>query len=219
MERIIQRHRSVRTRRLLRIVLTVVAVAAIVAIVWIDVATGLWQETVVLSGVAAGLLTFVLTALVLDRWIAEGEHRRWLPVTRLALIDILHSLADEDRSELSRGKVVPRRLSIEAPADRAAVDRFLGEVDAERRSLTAVVAKWSGFLAGSADVRDLVIHVANVATGLEALRDTVLDAETPAGLDRSGTDRVTAAVAACDSAIQAVVQELRTLLGEQAASE
>src|SRR5690625_2376894 len=122
-----------------------IAVAVTALVIWLDVETGVWQEMVVLSGVAAGLVTFLLTALFLDKVLARSAHRRWLPVTRLALTDLLHTLAAED-SELSRGNISPRKLAMpgsdpdgngddELPG-RAAVGTLLQQVLEERESLT-----------------------------------------------------------------------------------
>jgi hypothetical protein len=84
--------------RFLRAAAVAGALALIVLILWIDVTTAVWQEVVILSGLAAGLVTFLLTVLVLDRVIARSTARRWDPVNRLALTEFLHAIADDDRS-------------------------------------------------------------------------------------------------------------------------
>jgi hypothetical protein len=77
--------------RFLRAAAVAGALALIVLILWIDVTTAVWQEVVILSGLAAGLVTFLLTVLVLDRVIARSTARRWDPVNRLALTEFLHA--------------------------------------------------------------------------------------------------------------------------------
>lgn len=42
----------------LHVVTVIGALALIVIILWIDIFTGFWQEIVILSGLAAGLVTF-----------------------------------------------------------------------------------------------------------------------------------------------------------------
>ncbi|AIK85043.1 MULTISPECIES: hypothetical protein [Corynebacterium] len=42
----------------LHVVTVIGALALIVIILWIDISTGFWQEIVILSGLAAGLVTF-----------------------------------------------------------------------------------------------------------------------------------------------------------------
>ena len=91
-----------------RIAIWIGAVTVIAVILWLDVMTGLWNELVILSGLAAGLVTFLLTVLVLDKLIARSTARRWSPVNRLALTEFLYSIADDERSEISRGEIVPR---------------------------------------------------------------------------------------------------------------
>src|SRR5690606_17163398 len=66
--------------------------------------TGLWHDYVILSGLAAGVVTFVLTALIVDRVVARSTHERRAAVTRLAISDMLHAVADENeaRSRMAR---------------------------------------------------------------------------------------------------------------------
>lgn len=182
------------------------AVVAIVAVIWADVATGLWQNTVILSGIAAGLLTFVLTALFLDRLVALSDHKRWLPVTRLALTDLLHALADEQASELSRAQVVPRTLPVPEPLSPQGAEHLLAAVVAERQEITAALSRWAGFLAASADVQDLMRHVSQIASHLDAVRDNVLEFERHDG--RAKEQRV------LQDSIESYHQELRSAVAE-----
>ncbi|MFM9379135.1 hypothetical protein ACJMNC_16410, partial [Gordonia sp. VNK21] len=61
------------------------ALALVLVIVWLDISTNVWSEVVILSGLAAGLVTFILTVMVLDKVVSRSTERRWAPVTRLAL--------------------------------------------------------------------------------------------------------------------------------------
>lgn len=221
--------RHVRSR-VLRALAIVAVLVLIIGVLWVDVNTGIWQDVVVLSGIAAGLLTFVLTALVLEPVMARSEHRRWLPVTRLALTDILHALADEQRSELSRGVVHPRRLPIPtAPAPGAADSapgkaagpgtppapertgtEVLTAVTQERKVLTTVLGRWAGFLAASADVRMLMDHISALAEHLDDIRDVALELEQhgdPAALRHTVGDY--------HQRMDAVIAELTRLLAER----
>src|SRR5699024_12392333 len=76
----------------------------------VDVPTPIWQSLVILSGLAAGLVTFFLPSLFIDRFIQRAQRRRWAPVTRLALTEVLHQFADDQHSELTKGHIEPRRL-------------------------------------------------------------------------------------------------------------
>lgn len=201
-----------RTAVLVRAVTGAAIAALIVLIVWVDVATGVWQDTVILSGIAAGLLTFALTALFLERWMARSAHRRWLPVTRLALSDLLHALADEEASEISRGRIVPRTLEVPRPLEPATAQGLLTAVVAERDELTRVLARWSGFLAASADVQNLMRHLARIAQQLDAIRDGVLDWERDEDPNRA-EDQLNRDVARFHTAVGSAVDELNTLLG------
>ena len=176
-------------------------------VIWLDFQTGLWQEIVILSGIVAGLLTFLMTALYFESWIARASHKRWQPVTRLALIDLLHALADEEQSEISRGHIVPRSLD---PGDHQALLHQLVE---ERRKVTESLARWSSFLAASADVQQLMIHIASLAEQLDAVRDSVIDYETSdSAEDRRAVERLTSEFNA--TAAQAV-DEIQGLLARQ----
>lgn len=164
-------------RRPLHSVLTVAVTLAIIGVIWLDLATGLWQQAVILSGIAAGLLTFLLTSMFVERWLRRAEHRSWFPVTRLALTDILHALAEEETSEISRGIVHPVQFTPDDGTTLEPSDDLLTRIRAERDGLSAVLSRWGGFLAGSADVNTLMDHAADLARELEDFRDSVLEAE------------------------------------------
>lgn len=199
------RHRL--PRRTARMTALVASIVAMVVVIWIDVATGLWQQVVILSGIAAGLLTFLLTALFLEGWVARAEHERWLPVTRVALTDILHTLADEERSELTRGIVEPRLLRLDGTDDTHAA---LEKVHDERVELTTALERWASFLAASADVQDLMIHVAQIAALLDELRDTLVELERTGAPSESS--RVSQLVEQYNGAVTSAVDEIEGLL-------
>lgn len=158
--------------RTVRFLLIGAAVVAAAAILWLDIVTGLWQEYVVIAGLAAGLVTFLLTALVIDRVIARSTHESWAPVTRIALGDLRRRLADAD---------TPRREQRERPAARRlpdpsgspdALDRLIDAATAEQEVLTDALARWASFLAASADVTEIMDAVAEIAHRLDRVEET-----------------------------------------------
>lgn len=157
------------------------AIVVLAVILWIDIATGLWQEVVILAGIAAGLVTFVLTVVVLDRIVARSTARRWAPVTRLALTQFLHVLADEERSEISQGVIHPRFLPGPPAVDHLDLADRLQDlrivVVEERARLADVLGTWSSFLASSSDNENLLIRIANIALQLDRVRDESLEFE------------------------------------------
>ncbi len=200
--------RSGRTRgEVLRITSIIVAVIVMVIVIIVDVATGVWQDVVILSGVVAGLLTFVLTALFLDRILARSEHERWLPVTRLALTDIAHALADDRESEVARGRIVPRSLPEPGRDD---IDGLLHLVVLERQRVTEALARWSAFLAASGDVQDFMTHVADLAERLDAIRDAAVEAERSG--DIQGVGGLDDLVRAYNASVVAATGEITALL-------
>lgn len=193
-------------RRIAQIAGFIGLVAVFVIAIWIDLATGLWQQAVILSGIAAGLLTFLLTALFFERWMAGADHRRWYPVTHLALTDLLHALGDEQRSSFGRGEVVPRTIDVDG--DHAAI---LDGIHDDRREITHALSRWAGFLAASADVQGVMDHVADLALQLDAARDAVIDAEA-APDDAAAEQRMRAAVQTVDDSIAGAVAEIEKAL-------
>lgn len=160
------------SKRTLAIVAMVVAVVMIIVV---DVATGLWKDLVVISGIAAGLVTFGLTVLVIDRVMARSTHERWAPVTQLALGDILHAWADEEATLKSDGGVVPRTLDVlsgsgaDAPVTTKRIEQLTVDVSAERRALAASLGTWSSFLAASADVGSVITAAAEIVERLDLI--------------------------------------------------
>lgn len=175
-------HRRNTKRQVLNVSVVVLALVLIGIILWIDITTGLWGDLVILGGLAAGLVTFLLTGLVFERVIARATERKWAPVTRLALSEFLHSLADEKHSEVSRGHVVTRSLtpvdSIEDPAAlHAALHALRHQVLHERRQLAETLGRWAEFLATSGSNTQIMKHVAALSLQLDIVRDRSVELE------------------------------------------
>lgn len=188
------------TLSILRITLGVVAVVIVTAILWIDLSTDIWQKYAVISGLAGGLVTFVLTVLVVDRVIARATHERWAPVTRVALGELRHALLQED-ADIDEPAV--RRLPVPQD-DRASLDEIIVAAAAERRALTEVLARWSSFLASSADVAEIMDTVAEIAERLDeidAATRMLRHERAVAAVDRSG-------VALAPTALRGVLREI-----------
>lgn len=151
--------------KVLRAILGVVATITVGVIIWIDIATDIWQKYVVIAGLAAGLVTFVLTALVIDRVIARSTHERWAPVTRLALGDLRRRLAAGDRATV-------RRLPTVDTTD--SVDVLVAAAAAEHERMSAVLARWVTFLSASADVTDIMDAIAEVTERLDSIDTTAV---------------------------------------------
>lgn len=205
--------RSAMRRRVSNILLGICAFTFIALILWLDVATGFWADLVVLSGLAAGGVTFVLTALVFNRLNARRIEQRWEPVTRLALTEFLHAIADEQRSEVASGSIVPRRFESfagdEVPSG-AQLHGLREQVVTERQVLTEALSRWASFLAASGNCEGVLRHIASIALHLDILRDTTLEVERAP----SGTPVVAlnTAISNCNDRIAALQAELQGLL-------
>lgn len=195
-------------------VLVAISLLLMAIAIWLDVVGSFWQETVILSGIAAGLLTFVLTAAFVERWMAQREHLKWIPVTRLALSDMLHSLADEDRSSVRRGDVVVRTLSLPTTPTLEQYDELLHQVVKERDSLTDALARWASFLVASADVQELMLHVARVSESLDDVRDSILEAERLGADSPAGLAQVRQEIQDYNSAATMLVAEIESVLSQ-----
>src|SRR5690606_23103013 len=95
------------------------------------------------------------------------------------------------------------------PADHQAL---LDQVVAERKLLTEGLARWSSFLAASADVQQLMNHIANLAEQLDAIRDSVIECERSQGA--GGQSEIERAPAALNATAAEAVAELRSLLSD-----
>lgn len=169
------------------VAITLGAVVVVAAIVWLDLSTAIWSEVVILSGLAAGLVTFLLTVFVLDKVLARATARKWSPVNRLALTEFLHAIADEEHSEISRGIIVPRTLPHinrtgggpggDTTELDALLDALRAQVVDERAKLTKILSRWAQFLASSGENEQILLHVADIALQLDAVRDATLEIE------------------------------------------
>lgn len=188
-----------------RQLLVLLSLVGSAVILWIDIATGLWQEYVILAGLAAGLVTFGLTSLIIDRVIARAAHQRWKPVTRLALTDILHAIADEQRSEVAHGVVTPVTFDPVAAATSDTLARLRHDVLTERTRLARALAHWSTFLASSADATAVLDHAADLAEALDGIRDLSLEAKRDGG---AGLVALNAEITRYNDAVHRLVHEL-----------
>lgn len=154
-------------------------IAIIIVVLWLDIRTSFWQELVIVGGIVAGFVTFLFTVLVIDKVLARSTARRWAPVTRLALTELLHGVADEEHSEISRGLIVAHHLVLDDGASDPAAElhRLRLSVVTERRKLSSALGTWTTFLASSNEHQDLLLHGADAAAHLDEIRDLSLEAE------------------------------------------
>ncbi|QYM75419.1 hypothetical protein [Leucobacter luti] len=204
-------------QRALHIAGIIGAIVLIVVVIWLDIATGVWQDLVILSGLAAGLVSFLLTVLVIDRMVARSNARRWAPVTRLALTEILHDVADDDESEIAKGIIVARtipRLDSTLPQEAwpAELHALRDLVVAERAALADALSRWVEFLAASADTTDILQHVAGIGLQLDRVRDGALEVEvTPSAATYAALDTE---IATCNQHFADLTAELQERLQE-----
>lgn len=204
-----------------RIAALIIALVVIGVIIWIDVNTGVWNELVVLSGLAAGLVTFLLTTLVLDRILARSAARRWAPVNRIALSEFLHAIADDQHSEISRDKIVVRQLKpigkgLEESDHQSALLALQQAVIRERKDLADVLSRWAQFLASSGDNEQILSHIADIAWQLDRIRDETLEAERNS--NHSQTLELNAEIDSFNVAVLSLESELRARLASDAES-
>lgn len=176
-------------------------------ILWIDLTTSIWQDYAVISGLAGGLVTFLLTALVVDRVVARSTHERWAPVTRIALGDLRRMLT-ADIPEVTTGM---RRLPTPETAQSSLADLREAASD-ERDRVAAVLGRWSSFLAASADVVDVMDAIAELAEKLDVI--DVLATSTQHGSTESDITQLRAEIddyhAACQNLIRRIDDALDT---------
>ncbi|WP_425309958.1 hypothetical protein AADG42_14715 [Ammonicoccus fulvus] len=194
------------------------AVVVIGVIIWIDIATGLWQNLVILAGLAAGLVSFLLTTLVLDRVMARHQARRWAPLNRLALSEFMHAMADEDASEISRGHIVMRSLpEVQSPLGSERLHQELSElreqVVSEREQLAVALSMWAEFLTSSGDNETILNHAAGIALRLDEVRDATV------AVEREGSEETLAELRReidnCNHHFATMAQELHSRLEEE----
>ena len=175
-------HLALKRRRAKSIAVVIAALSLIAIIIWVDLTTGLWNDLVVIAGLASGLVSFLLTALVFNKIIARATERRWAPVKRLALLEFLHAIADEERSEISRGRILPRLLPTIVPNDdvkatRESLHALRELVVQERRQLSETLSRWAEFLASSSSNELILQHIAAIAFQLDQVRDATVEVE------------------------------------------
>lgn len=199
-------------QRVRRVAIALGALVVILVIIWVDVATGLWQDLVIVAGLAAGLVSFLLTILVLNRIVERAAARRWAPVNRLALSEFLHVIADDEHSEISRGLIVPRTLA--APAPESAGSQLIAELEQlretvvrERRALSDALSRWSQFLASSGDNETVLLHIADIAWRFDRVRDAALEVEEYPG-DVRRRETLHCEIDGCNAATLALEGEL-----------
>ncbi|GAC58060.1 hypothetical protein GOHSU_29_00430 [Gordonia hirsuta DSM 44140 = NBRC 16056] len=207
-------------QRVNQIAVGVAATVVTTVIIWLDVASAIWQEVVILSGLAAGFVTFLLTVFVLDKVLARSTARRWAPVNRLAFTEFLHALADDDASEISRGQVITRSLT--PPAYQIDPQRYDDELEQlrdlvlrERALLSDLLSRWAPFLASSGDNEAVLQHIADIALSFDRIRDAALEAESDH--DPALHARVSDEVRECNSRLLMLTDELRRRLTTTAA--
>lgn len=210
------------SRSALQILSALGALVLVAIIIWLDISTTIWQEMVILAGLAAGLVSFLLTTVFVNRFHQRQLEARWAPVTHMALTSILHRLADERRSDLSRGEIAPRTLSAptveDSPSLRRELEELRQQVLKEQNHLTSILGTWSEFLTSTGDNTDILRSTAGLALQLEQVRDSALEAERHLGAATSADQaRVALAdlsthIASCNQRHADVIDALQTRL-------
>lgn len=201
------------------------AVVVIAVVIWVDVMTPVWQNLVIVSGLVAGVVTFLLTSLFIDRFIQRAARRRWAPVTRLALTEMLHQLTEADEVQIDRGRAEPRRLPVPAGDDGpqallAQTEELRRAVVSERSRLSATLVTWWTLLSSIPDTEEILRHTADIALLLDSVRDASveLDDVVAAGADEDRTAAarrsLRARVMACNHSISGIVDEISARLSE-----
>lgn len=207
-------YRNRRRERLWKLTAISAAIIFAVVILWIDIATGLWQEVVILSGLVAGIVMFLLTILVFDRIAERATERRWAPVNRLALSEFLHELADDKKSEISRGIVVPRSFGSLTPETEessrfAQLHHLRNKVVAERTMLSDSLSRWAEFLNSTGDNDEILLHIADIAMALDEIRDATLDVEKSPN-SSSLTAALNAKIDECNTSFARLIGEIQS---------
>lgn len=208
------------THSAVQIITALGALVLIAIIIWVDITTTLWQEMVILAGLAAGLVSFLLTTVFVNRFLERQLEARWAPVTHMALTSLLHQLADEESSDLSRGDVSPRTLEIPTAADphglRRELDKLRSRLLKEQNHLTGVLGTWSGFLTSTGDNGDILRAAAQLALQLDRVRDLALEAEehlaapAPSQDDHPGWAELASQIESCNQHHAALIDALQT---------
>ncbi|HIV58096.1 MAG TPA: hypothetical protein H9902_09080 [Candidatus Stackebrandtia faecavium] len=201
------------------------ALIVIAAVIWVDVKTPVWQNLVIISGLVAGVVTFLLTSLFIDRFIQRAARHRWAPVTRLALTEMLHQLLDMDNASGNQGRPEPRRLL--APDTKAKPDVLAAEttklrtaVAAERSRLAAALVTWWTLLSSIPDTEEIVRHTADIALLLDGVRDASFELDEAVRADADSAtisaaeQSLHARIMTCNSSIAGIVDEITLRLSQ-----
>ncbi len=201
------------TERVKHTALWVGAIAVVAVILWIDIVSGFWQDLVILAGLAAGLVSFLLTVFVLDKILMRSAAKRWASVNRLAFTEFLHALADEEASEISRGEIVTRLLP-QFNGLSAHDDETLHElrelVVTEHRLLADLLSRWAQFLASSGENEEILLHIADIALAFDKVRDASLEVESRR--DDTSLAGLRQEIDQCNTSLEALTDELRQRL-------
>lgn len=207
---------------------TVIGALVLIGIIlWLDISTTIWQEMVILSGLAAGLVSFLLTTVFINRFHQRQLEARWAPVTHMALTSLLHQLADEKYSNLSRNEITPRTFTVPAAVDKHGfhqeLEKLRHRVLKEQNHLAAVLGTWSEFLTSTGDNTDILRSAAELGLQLEQVRDTALEAEgrtqttdSPAHI-RAGLADLTRQIESCNQHHALLISALQNRIREHAA--
>lgn len=200
------------------------ALALILIIIWIDISTTLWQEMVILSGLAAGLVSFLLTTVFINRFHQRQLEARWEPVTHMALTSLLHQLADEKHSDLSRGAISPRFLTIpsaiDSPSLHTQLEKLRHIIFKEQNHLTSVLGRWSEFLTSTGNNTDILRTAAELALQLEQVRDSALETEQRLAATNTTTlphdilTELTQEINSCNDQLSSLIDSLKTRKSE-----
>lgn len=206
-----------RRQRIFHSILGIIAIILAIAIIWVDLRTGFWGDTVILSALAAGLLLYFATVFIGNKVTHKSETDNWLPLTRLALTDILHNLTAYDLSESVDGTMVPRSLSLPISLDDTSIDKLSEEVVKERNEVTTAISKWASYLAANADVQELVLNVADTGSELDDIRLAINSWKAASPNDRTAAEsrlnkeinEYNAVIARAVSSSQRILLEMR----------
>ena len=194
------------------------AVVVIAVVIWVDVMTPVWQNLVIIAGLVAGAVTFLLTTLFIDRFIQRATRRRWAPVTRLALTEILHQLNDGSGDE-ARPRRLPTPDATSGPQVLlAGTEELRGAVIAERSRLSTALVTWWALLSSIPDTEEIIRHTADVALLFDGVRDASLDLDNAVRTGASAADTTAAEhslraqIMACNQSTAGIVEEISARL-------
>lgn len=208
-----------------RAIALVAALLVIAVVIWVDVTTPVWQNLVIISGLVAGAVTFLLTTLFIDRFLQRAARRRWAPVTRMALTEMLHQLAEPASMRLHAGRAAPRLLPL--PELQSGKEALLAQtqalrdaVIAERGRLSTALVTWWNLLSSVPDTEEILRHTADTALLLDSVRDasSELDDAVHEGASREELEAAEhtlhARIMTCNQSIAGIIEEISSRLAE-----